>query len=78
MFLAVVRANIGGDLICQQLENMLMGQNIEVVPTYKIAGKEEVQEGESPKWTQKKNLPPVTDSYDKFMRKQVDYLTAFY
>ncbi|CAI5449249.1 unnamed protein product [Caenorhabditis angaria] len=68
---AVVRSQIGGDLICQQLENMLSEKNVEVVPIYKIAGKEEVEEGEKPKWTQKKNLPQVTESYDKFMKKQL-------
>ena len=38
-FIAVVRANIGGDAICQQLEHMLAEEKIEVVPTYKIASK---------------------------------------
>lgn len=32
---------------------------------------EEVNENEAPRWTKKKNLPEVTESYDKFMKKQV-------
>ncbi|PAV59628.1 hypothetical protein WR25_08212 [Diploscapter pachys] len=68
---AVVRTPIGGDLICDQLENMLNEQNIELVPTYKIASKEEVNEGDPPRWVPKKNLPEVTESYDRFMKKQL-------
>ncbi|KAK6046450.1 Actin [Cooperia oncophora] len=49
---------------------MLDEQNIEVVPIYKIGGKEEVNENEPPRWTKKKGLPEVTESYDKFMKKQ--------
>lgn len=68
---AVVRSPIGGDVICEQLQYMLDEQNIEVVPIYKIAGKEEVSENETPRWTKRKRLPEVTESYDKFMKKQV-------
>ncbi|EYC43788.1 hypothetical protein Y032_0481g2268 [Ancylostoma ceylanicum] len=68
---AVVRSPIGGDVISEQLQYMLDEQNIEVVPTYKIGGKEEVNENEAPRWTKKKNLPEVTESYDKFMKKQI-------
>ncbi|KIH62224.1 Actin, partial [Ancylostoma duodenale] len=32
---------------------------------------EEVNENEAPRWTKKKNLPEVTESYDKFMKKQI-------
>ncbi|CAD6198134.1 unnamed protein product [Caenorhabditis auriculariae] len=68
---AVVRSPLGGDLITEQLDKMLAEQGIDVVPTYKIASKEEVEESQPPRWTPKKNLPAVTESYDKFMRKQV-------
>ncbi|VDO24580.1 unnamed protein product [Haemonchus placei] len=68
---AVVRSPIGGDVICEQLQHMLDEQNIEVVPIYKIGGKEEVNENEPPRWTKRKGLPEVTESYDKFMKKQI-------
>ncbi|EPB67998.1 Actin [Ancylostoma ceylanicum] len=58
---AVVRSPIGGDVISEQLQYMLDEQNIE----------EEVNENEAPRWTKKKNLPEVTESYDKFMKKQI-------
>jgi hypothetical protein len=45
----------------------LKEQKVEVVPTYKIAAKEAVKEGESPKWTAKKNLPAVSSSYHNYM-----------
>ncbi|VDM57404.1 unnamed protein product [Angiostrongylus costaricensis] len=68
---AVVRSPIGGDIICEQLQHMLDEQNIDLVPIYKIGGKEEVNENEAPRWTQRKGLPEVTESYDKFMKKQI-------
>ncbi|KJH40371.1 Actin [Dictyocaulus viviparus] len=68
---AVVRSSIGGDIICEQLQLMLNEQNIDLVPVYKIGGKEEVNENEPPRWSIRKNLPEVTDSYDKYMRKQI-------
>ena len=40
---------------------------MEVVPTYKIASKEQVKEGEPPKWTAKKNVPAVSSSYHNYM-----------
>ncbi|KAK5967240.1 SWI/SNF nucleosome remodeling complex component, partial [Trichostrongylus colubriformis] len=58
---AVVRAPIGGDVICEQLQHMLDEQNIE----------EDVNENEPPRWTKRKGLPEVTESYDKFMKKQI-------
>ncbi|CAJ0923826.1 unnamed protein product, partial [Mesorhabditis belari] len=68
---AVVRSPIGGDLICEQIEKMLAEQKIDLVPTYKIKSKEEVNENEPPRWTEKNGLPEVTESYDKYMRKQI-------
>ncbi|CAJ0587977.1 unnamed protein product, partial [Mesorhabditis spiculigera] len=50
---AIVRCPLGGDMISEQIEK----------------AKEEVNEGEPAKWTEKANLPAVTESYDKFMRK---------
>lgn len=68
---AVVKCPIGGDLITEQLAQMLDQQKIDVIPTYRIGGKEEVNEGEAPKWTPRKNLPQVTKSYDAFMKKML-------
>ncbi|CAJ0573767.1 unnamed protein product, partial [Mesorhabditis spiculigera] len=66
---AIVRCPLGGDMISEQIEKVLTEQKIDVVPTYRIKAKEEVNEGEPAKWTEKANLPAVTESYDKFMRK---------
>ncbi|EGT40143.1 hypothetical protein CAEBREN_16949 [Caenorhabditis brenneri] len=68
---AVVKCPIGGDIITEQLAQMLDEQKVDLVPTYRIAGKEEVNEGDPPKWTEKKKLPEVTESYDKFMKKMI-------
>lgn len=43
-FLAVVKCSMGGDMICNQLENMLTEQNIDLVPTYKIGTKVSIME----------------------------------
>ncbi|VDD89842.1 unnamed protein product [Enterobius vermicularis] len=67
----VVRSPLGGDLIAEQCRLMCEEQGIEVVPAYKIASKAVVNEGEKPVWTQKKNLPEVTKSFENYMKKQV-------
>ncbi|TKR80963.1 hypothetical protein L596_014927 [Steinernema carpocapsae] len=68
---AVVKAPMGGDVIVDQCFDMLRRYNIDVVPTYKIGSKNEVNENEAPVWTLKKNLPAVTESYDRCMKKRV-------
>ena len=42
---------------------MLDEQKVDLVPTYRIAAEEEVNEGDPLKWAAKK-LPEVTESYD--------------
>ncbi|KAK0429192.1 hypothetical protein QR680_011243 [Steinernema hermaphroditum] len=68
---AVVHSPMGGDVVVDQCFDMLRRYNIDVVPTYKIASKSEVNENDAPIWTPKKNLPQVTESYDRYMKKRV-------
>ncbi|MCP9257794.1 Actin-like protein 6A [Dirofilaria immitis] len=69
--MAVVKQPVGGDMIAEQCRLMLEEQKIDLVPSYKIASKEVVNEMEPPIWTEKKNLPEVTKSYETYMEKQI-------
>ncbi|EJW76230.1 hypothetical protein WUBG_12861 [Wuchereria bancrofti] len=68
---AVVKQPVGGDMIAEQCRLMLEEQKIDLVSSYKIASKEVVNEMEPPIWTEKKNLPEVTKSYETYMEKQI-------
>ncbi|KAL7077657.1 hypothetical protein ACQ4LE_003193 [Meloidogyne hapla] len=68
---AVVRSPVGGDFLVEQCRKMLIKENVELVPYYKVASKKEVKEGEEPIWTQRKNPPLITKSYEKFMEDQL-------
>ncbi|KAI6198282.1 actin [Aphelenchoides fujianensis] len=68
---AIVKSPVGGDLIVDQCRRVLEEQKIELVPYYKVQSKEEVKENEAPIWTPKKNLPPLTKSYEDYMQKQL-------
>uniref|UniRef100_A0A1I8EF55 Actin n=1 Tax=Wuchereria bancrofti TaxID=6293 RepID=A0A1I8EF55_WUCBA len=71
IFSAVVKQPVGGDMIAEQCRLMLEEQKIDLVSSYKIASKEVVNEMEPPIWTEKKNLPEVTKSYETYMEKQI-------
>lgn len=45
--------------------------NIDIIPTYMIAGKENVKSRESANWTKKKDLPEVNSSWHNYMVKKV-------
>ncbi|VDO32612.1 unnamed protein product [Brugia timori] len=68
---AVVKQPVGGDMVAEQCRLMLEEQKIDLVSSYKIASKEVVNEMEPPIWTEKKNLPEVTKSYETYMEKQI-------
>ncbi|KAE9550108.1 hypothetical protein FO519_006683 [Halicephalobus sp. NKZ332] len=67
----VVTQPIGGDTIVEQCRITLENQGIEIVPPYKIAGKEEVEEDQKPVWKMRNNLPKVSKSFEDFATKQV-------
>lgn len=68
---AVVRSPVGGDFLVEQCRKMLIKENVELVPYYKVASKKEVKEGEEPIWTSRKIPPLITKSYEKFMEDQL-------
>ena len=63
----IVKSPLGGDFVLMQCREMLQNLNIEVVPHYLVASKEEVKSEAPAKWEKKKNLPNVTESWKKFM-----------
>ncbi|EEC12237.1 actin, putative, partial [Ixodes scapularis] len=66
---AVVKSPLAGDFISMQCKQFLEEQGIDIVPTYMLASKEAVKEGEAPRWTKKNNLPDVNKSWHNYMVK---------
>ena len=68
---AIVKSPLGGDFVSMQCQKHFEEKGIEITPTYQLASKETVKEGENPKFTKKNNLPEVSKSWHNFMVKQV-------
>ncbi|XP_070565037.1 actin-like protein 6B [Ptychodera flava] len=67
---ACVKSPLAGDFITLQCKKLFEEQNIDVVPPYLIARKEEVPEGEPAKFV-RKEVPKVSDSWHKYMKTKV-------
>ncbi|CAI2729504.1 unnamed protein product [Schistosoma spindalis] len=66
----VIRSPLAGDFIVQQAQRLILDElKIEVVPYYRVASKEPVNEREPAKWKERTNLPPVSTSYENYMLK---------
>ncbi|XP_026808760.1 actin-like protein 6B, partial [Rhopalosiphum maidis] len=68
---AIVKSPLGGDFISMQCRQFLKENEIEVIPHYMVAKKEQVKEKEKPVWTKKNSLPKVTTSWYNYMCKAV-------
>ena len=68
---AIVKSPLAGDFMTMQCRQFLEESGVEVVPPYLVAGKEEMRDGETPKWTKKTGLPEVSPSWHNFMVKEV-------
>lgn len=64
----IVRSPIGGDVLIGQCQNMLEQLNLDTSPAYTIKTREEVEEDDNPVFTLK-TLPPLTESYEAYMKK---------
>nr|CAB3219850.1 actin-like protein 6B [Phallusia mammillata] len=62
-----VKSPLAGDFVLMQCREMLKSMNIDVVPHYMVASKEEVKVDAPAKWEKKKNLPEVTESWKRYM-----------
>uniref|UniRef100_A0A7E4VUT1 Actin-like protein 6A n=1 Tax=Panagrellus redivivus TaxID=6233 RepID=A0A7E4VUT1_PANRE len=67
----VVTQQIGGNTIVDQCRLCMDKQEIELVPGYKIASKQEVTENKKPVWKLKSNLPTVTKSFDDYFVRKI-------
>ncbi|RWS15596.1 Actin-like protein 6A [Dinothrombium tinctorium] len=68
---AIVKSVLAGDFITMQCKNYFEEQGIEIIPSYLIASKEAVNEGDPPKWTRKTTIPEVTKSWHNYMVKEI-------
>ena len=66
-----LKSCVGGYFLRDECEKLLAKNNIDVIPTYMVAAKQCVKEKESPKWMRKPVIPIVTESWHKYMVKQV-------
>ena len=72
-----MRTPLGGDYVTVQCRSFMEQQGIEIVPPYMIRTKEAVKEKEVPIWT-KKELPPLSQSYVRYMNDVSVYGNASY
>merc|ERR1712158_1016 len=68
---AIVKSPLAGDFMTTQCKQLLQDKGVEIIPSYMVAGKEEVKDGEPAKWTKKNGLPEVTKSWHDCMVKEV-------
>lgn len=71
LYRCYMKSCVGGNFLREECKKLLEKNNIDIIPTYMIADKQCVNEKESPKWTRKTKLPIVTESWHKYMVKQV-------
>ncbi|RTG83095.1 actin-like protein 6A, partial [Schistosoma bovis] len=75
----VIRSPLAGDFIVQQAQRLILDElKIEVVPYYRVASKEPVNEREPAKWKERTNLPPVSTSYENYMLKVSSPFACFF
>lgn len=67
---AIVKSPLAGDFVTNQCRQYFEEKGIEIVPSYQIAGKEVVKEGEPARWTKKKLPDNLTQSWRKYMVRE--------
>lgn len=75
---AIVRQPFGGDYMTQLCKQYMEHKGIAIIPPYLIASKEPVKENDSPRWTKRQNIPPLTKSWTDYAVKKVlqDYQSS--
>lgn len=66
----IVRSPVAGDVLTGQCTELLAEWGVELIPSYAIKSKEEVEEEEAPVYTLR-NLPELTHSYKNYMNKML-------
>ncbi|CEF67857.1 Brahma associated protein 55kD [Strongyloides ratti] len=67
---SVVKSNLGGDTIVDQMKKYLDRCNVDIIPSYRIASKEEYKEGEKPLY-KLKDIVEVTESFETYHKKKI-------
>ncbi|XP_035697168.1 actin-like protein 6B [Branchiostoma floridae] len=67
---AIVKSPLAGDFITMQCRQLFQELNIDVIPPYQIAAKEQVRDTAAPVW-KKKNVPTTTKSFHNYMVDEV-------
>lgn len=75
---SIVRIPHGSRFVSKLCKNYFEENNVEVVPSYLVASKEQVEDKEKPIWTRKKNVPEVKSSWYDFAVDQIvdDFQTS--
>jgi len=68
---AIVKSPLGSDFLTGQCQQYLEERKVEMVASYQIKDKREVNEGSKAKWTRKSNLPEVTKSWHDHQIREV-------
>lgn len=67
---AIVKSPLGGDFVTNQCRQYFEEKGVEIVPSYQIAAKEVVKEGEPANWTKKKLPENLTQSWSNYMVRE--------
>ncbi|CAL8071455.1 unnamed protein product [Calicophoron daubneyi] len=67
----IVRSPLAGDFLVQQAQRLIDDLKIELIPYYRVASKESVNEREPALWKERTNLPKTSISYENFMIKNL-------
>jgi len=75
---SIVRIPHGSQFVTKLCKKHFEDNNIEVIPTYLIASKEQVKDKEKPIWTRNKNVPDVKSSWYNYQVDQIvdDFQTS--
>lgn len=68
---AICKQPIGGDYITQLCKQYFDHKKLEIVPSYLVKTKKPFKENETPSWTKKTDIPPVTESWSNYAVKKV-------
>ncbi|THD21597.1 SWI/SNF nucleosome remodeling complex component [Fasciola hepatica] len=67
----IIRSPLAGDFLVQQTQRLMDELKVDLVPYYRVAHKEQVNEREPPKWKERPNLPKTGASFENYMTKNL-------
>lgn len=67
----IVRSAVGSEFLAGLCKKYLTSQNIELIPSYLVGSKTQVDNGQPANWTKKSNLSPVAASWHSYMENEL-------